>query len=239
MPTLPYYLRRARELGLREATHQAGDILTQSATRTWGRVRDRYFRKDLSERDILRLCGFNSTAELLLHFQTRKAPVFFLSDDLDSKLDDFRNHFPEQPTRIIDEADRLLAHRVELLGSGPVDLDDAKARLKTVGYLPWHCDFKSGYVWNSRTYYKNVRYGNEPGVDVKVPWELSRFHHAIRLGQAYRLTRREDYAGEFVRQVSDWIDSNPPRYGVNWSSAMDVAIRAVNWIWALYLFRNS
>jgi hypothetical protein len=49
----------------------------------------------------------------------------------------------------------------------------------------------------------------------------------------------EKYAREFVNQISDWIDANPVELGVNWSCTMDVAIRAVNWIWGYNFFCNS
>jgi len=35
--------------------------------------------------------------------------------------------------------------------------------------------------------------------------------------------------------MTAWMEANPPGYGVNWACPMDVAIRAVNWIWALAL----
>ncbi|GAH50185.1 unnamed protein product, partial [marine sediment metagenome] len=53
-----------------------------------------------------------------------------------------------------------------------------------VEYNPinWHLDFKSGYVWDRNTWYKKIKTGHLPGVDIKVPWELSRFHHLTTLG---------------------------------------------------------
>src|SRR5207247_10848420 len=127
-------------------------------------------------------------------------------------------------------------HEFDLVGSGPTALQSESLE---PGYLPWHADFKSGAAWNPRMYFKNIRYGRTPAVDVKVPWELSRFHHLITLGQAYRLTGDERYVTEYVCEVTDWIEKNPCRYGVNWSCTMEVAIRAVNWIWAFYFFKSS
>ena len=110
-----------------------------------------------------------------------------------------------------------------------------------ISYEPidWHIDFRSGYRWNPKTYYKDIKYGHRLGVDVKVPWELSRFQHLTTLGEAYFLSEDEKYATEFVNQVTDWIGHNPPSCGVNWKCTMDVAIRVCNWLLAWKFFEDS
>ncbi|MBA7653058.1 hypothetical protein ES703_60899 [subsurface metagenome] len=105
--------------------------------------------------------------------------------------------------------------------------------------IDWHIDFKSGYKWDKKTWYKRMKYGHTPGVDIKVPWELSRFQHLIVLGQAYVITGDERYSLEYIYQITDWIENNPPQFGVNWRGTMDVAIRAANWILSLSFFKDS
>ena len=117
-----------------------------------------------------------------------------------------------------------------------------------VGYCPidWHLDFKSGYRWREDTWYKNIQFGHLLGVDVKVPWELARMQHLPQLAWAFALAQAgvpgldasERYAREFRNQVLDFISTNPPRWGVNWFCAMDVALRAVNWLMAYNLFKT-
>ena len=75
--------------------------------------------------------------------------------------------------------------------------------------------------------------------DVKLPYELSRMQHLPTLGKAYCLTGKESYARELVAQVTHWLDDNPYLVGVNWTCAMDVAIRIVNIIWALAFIEGS
>lgn len=114
-------------------------------------------------------------------------------------------------------------------------------------YIPidWHLDFKSGYRWNEDTWYLDIPYGHEPGVDIKIPWELARMQHLPLLAWAYALAKhgQERYASasvysrEFRNQVLDFIATNPPRFGVNWRSTMDVAIRVANWLVIYDLFR--
>jgi hypothetical protein len=145
----------------------------------------------------------------------------------------YRRHFPEAVQAKIQEADLICEHVFDLLGSGPRKLSASGA-----GYRPidWHSDFKSGYRWNARQFHRNIRYGHIEGVDIKVPWELSRFGHLNLLGQAYLLTNDHRYSTEFMDQITDWIDNNPVGFGVNWKCTMDVAIRAANWLVASEFF---
>ena len=117
-------------------------------------------------------------------------------------------------------------------------------------YVPidWQRDFKSGYRWSAREWAGHIRYGNVRGADVKVPWELARLQHLGQLAVAHAAVcdgalpggaeRALRYAREFRNEVLDFVASNPPRYGVNWTSAMDVAIRIANVLFAYDLFRR-
>lgn len=96
--------------------------------------------------------------------------------------------------------------------------------------LDWQIDFKSGYRWKEKTPSHKIPYGHLPGVDVKVPWELARMQHLPQLAWAYGETKEEKYVREFQNQILDFIATNPPRFGVNWSCTMDVGIRIANWL---------
>lgn len=131
---------------------------------------------------------------------------------------------------VVGLADQAFGHEFDLLGSGPVKLDP----------IDWHCDFKSGSRWPPRKFYKRyitTDYSNNS--DVKVPWELSRCHHLLWLGQAYLLLKDEKYAEEIVSQIDNWINENPLMYSINWTCAMDVAIRAINWLYAVNMIMDS
>jgi hypothetical protein len=112
----------------------------------------------------------------------------------------------------------LLEHRFDLLGSGPTDLGPE---------IDWSRDFKSGRTWPLRQS-SLLRVAYEDGSDVKVPWELSRFQHLPLLAAAGHLD-------EVGAQLESWIAANPVELGVNWTTTMDVAIRAANWVAALAL----
>ena len=106
--------------------------------------------------------------------------------------------------------------------------------------IPWQMDFKSGYTWSPKTWYTEVAYGHLPGVDVKVPWELSRMQHLPMFARAFRMVEkaeRDVYAREFRNEILDFIALNPPQFGVNWHCTMDVGIRVANWLAAYDLFK--
>jgi hypothetical protein len=132
--------------------------------------------------------------------------------------------------RLRAEADDVLEHRLDLLGSGPLALGDE---------IDWHRDFKSGYRWPLDFYQDVVPTRLGDSSDAKVPWELSRSHHLLTLARAARLFEDERYATELERQLRSWLDENPPGYGINWANPMEVALRAVNWVWAVRTLEAS
>ena len=113
------------------------------------------------------------------------------------------------------------------------------------GYVPidWQLDFKSGFRWDEGLWHGRIAYGNVPGADVKVPWELARMQHLVALALASAYADDPDagnrYGGEIRNEILDFMAANPPGFGVNWVCAMDVGIRAVNWLLAFDIVKGS
>lgn len=111
--------------------------------------------------------------------------------------------------------------------------------------IDWQLDFKSGYRWQEKKPASCCSPAPLPGVDIKVPWELSRMQHLPQLAMAYGLASQEiegaqapeTYINEFRNQILDFIATNPPRFGVNWHCPMDIGIRVSNWLVTYDLFR--
>jgi hypothetical protein len=209
--------------------------LRRRAGRTVRRLRDRARLGLPDETGLLRALGgrFGTVEEAIA--AARNSPRALLAPGLGPE--DARRRYaarPEARARLLLAAERVLRHRFELLGSGPVDLG---------ADLPWHADFKSGHAWDAGLWFEDLRARYESefgrGRDVKVPWELSRLQHAPLLGQAAWLDGGEAWAGEFRALVLDWTAKNPVGYGVNWTCTMDVALRAVSWTWGYAFFRDA
>lgn len=137
---------------------------------------------------------------------------------------------PQERTLLLKRAEDALAHRVDLLGSGPVSLGRQ---------IDWHTDFKTGMGW-APGYFADIEYNNpDRPSDVKVPWELSRLQWLIPAGQAYLLTRDERYAIAVREVLEQWIAANPCGASVNWSCTMEAALRTLSWAWFFHVFHGA
>jgi hypothetical protein len=92
---------------------------------------------------------------------------------------------------------------------------------------PWNLDFVCGKDWRIQPVETLVVVRHD-GSDVKVPWELSRLQMLPVLGKAHLLTGRKGYRAAARALVSDWIRLNPVGMGVNWTVAMEAALRATS-----------
>ena len=149
-----------------------------------------------------------------------------------------------------------LEHKFDLLGSGWVKNSYDSAALGLEGYkydmnvaapasalegyelIDWQKDFKSGFRWSEKKWYKDQRIAHKPGSDIKVPWELARFQHLPQLAifAIADPSLKERNLKEFKDQILDFIRNNPPRMGVNWTCTMDVGIRVANILAAYDMF---
>lgn len=75
--------------------------------------------------------------------------------------------------------------------------------------------------------------------DSKIVWELNRHQWLVHLGEAYRLTGDERYAVVCATRLRAWMRANPPGFGINWTSSLEVALRLVAWCWTIQLFRRA
>ncbi len=132
-------------------------------------------------------------------------------------------------TTLLERADAVVAHRFDLLGSGPVDLGPR---------IDWLADFKTGRRW-PLAHISQVPIVFGDGSDIKVPWELSRCQHLPLLAAVYRLTGEALYLNEIGAQIESFIAANPVEFGPNWACTMDVAIRAANWVAALAMVADA
>jgi hypothetical protein len=126
-------------------------------------------------------------------------------------------------------ADGILAHHFPLMG---IEIEPGPK-------IDWRCDYRSGRS-SGVDYFRGMPYLDFERVgDHKVVWELNRHQHLVLLAQAWRLTGRPVFLREIEAQFEAWWGANPYGYGINWASALEVAFRALSWIWVFHLAGNA
>jgi hypothetical protein len=127
-------------------------------------------------------------------------------------------------------AERIVAGRFDIFA-----LRDA-----ALGSPPrWNRDPKTGIeaplVFGKLLNYRNPRLVG----DIKHLWELNRHHHLVTLAQACALTGDRRYFDVIRQHLESWFAECPHRMGANWSSALEVAIRLINWSVAWQLLHRG
>ncbi|MFT5725590.1 MAG: hypothetical protein ACI9JN_002715 [Bacteroidia bacterium] len=99
--------------------------------------------------------------------------------------------------------------------------------------IDWQLDIKSGFRWTAQQWFK-AQTGMSidlKGVDIKVPWELSRLQHLLPILVNSKESLDIDsqkVKTEVICQMLDFIMANPIGMGVNFNCPMDIGIRNAN-----------
>ncbi len=125
------------------------------------------------------------------------------------------------PQNIVDLADHIVRHEFLILNRS----------ISTGPDIHWRRDYVGG-IETGPVYFRRVPFlDTQCAGDHKMIWELNRHQHLLVLAAAYLLTGEARYRDEAWAQLRSWIDANPFHRGINWASALEVAIRALSWIW--------
>jgi hypothetical protein len=128
------------------------------------------------------------------------------------------SRFAQEVTELADEIRR---HRFPIFGT----------TIDTGPEIRWRRDYIRG-IETDLVYFRRIPFLNtRRSGDHKVIWELNRHQHLVVLAQAYLLTGDSRNLEEIWAQLESWIDGNPFHRGINWASALEVAFRAISWVW--------
>lgn len=105
-------------------------------------------------------------------------------------------------------------------------------RLQVTDPPDWSADYSVGRSVPTRTPGFRLNHRELPhGADSKLVWELSRWHPVVRLAQAAWLLGDATAGAKAVAWLQDWVRRNPPYLGWNWTSALEVGMRLLNFAW--------
>jgi hypothetical protein len=103
------------------------------------------------------------------------------------------------------------------------------------GPIAWRRDFLCGKE-TPAVYFRRIPYLDATVAgDHKVIWELNRHQYLVTLAQAWCLAPGRGYLDVIEAHLASWFEQNPFQRGINWNSALEVAFRALSWIWIFHL----
>jgi len=219
-----------------KTVERVGLTKTQAAGSEWEVLHSLYVESDGKSAAELYLEGDSTRAAtvMLNHFRSQSGSFFFAGFDEDWDEEWQTKVQDADRQEIIAAAEALCRNEFDLLGYEALRFTSAEG-----GEIDWHLDSVSGkrapFVhWSRIDPLNPAQLG-----DSKVVWELNRHQWLLQLGQAYRFTGEARYARKYVEALTDWMEKNPPGFGVNWSSSLEVSLRLISWCWALMFFRDS
>lgn len=94
---------------------------------------------------------------------------------------------------------------------------------------PWNFDPLEKKYWQKKRYEETSVHSADSPRDVKIVWEINRFKYLPLLAEAAYITKDKKYAEEIEARILSWIEDNPFAGSINWSSPLEIAIRAISW----------
>ncbi len=137
----------------------------------------------------------------------------------------FRKNYPEEANQLIRDAGSVVAGRVRLFQWKEIE----------IGKLPrWSETMERSRPDDQwpRAYYADIQIYHDPRRperDIKWCWELNRFQHLLCLGASWRLTGDEGFAVTARDHLETWMESERYPLGIQWSSNLEVGLRALSW----------
>jgi len=121
------------------------------------------------------------------------------------------------------DADEILAGRWRAFGALPLAVDDPPR---------WHKDYLANVdVPSSENAFRLNHRALPRGADIKLIWELSRWHALTRLAMAAYILDHERAGEKCIVWLEDWVKNNPPGRGWNWTSALETGLRLIQFSW--------
>jgi hypothetical protein len=121
------------------------------------------------------------------------------------------------------DAERILAGRWRAFGHLEMQVDDPPR---------WHKDYLVAKDLATTASAFALDHRELPdGADIKLIWELSRWHHLARLAMAAYVLDDDRAARHCIDWLEDWVKHNRPYRGWNWTSALEVGMRLIQFTW--------
>jgi uncharacterized heparinase superfamily protein len=127
-----------------------------------------------------------------------------------------------------EEADAICAGKRCVLGLGWIDFPRDG----------WHFEPSAKSYW-PRHHAGRVVASAPQHLDPRVTWEMNRGHEWVVLARCHAATGERKYLDQLERELASWRRGNPVGIGINWTSAMEAAIRIHSLVWCAGFLRGT
>ena len=191
---------------------------------------DRVRQQVMVRSDALRYRAGFAFGETVMPSEPAVARFFFSPASVPGLSEVMKKRFPQEVEGILQRAQRICDHHFDLLGYEDLNYG---------AEIDWHIDLVHKKTAPRKPWFQIHYLDFEEVGDSKVTWELNRHQHFVTLAKAYRLSGEERFAREIFDQWRHWHGENPYPIGINWASSLEVAFRALSWIWTCFLLGDT
>lgn len=103
--------------------------------------------------------------------------------------------------------------------------------------IDWH----KGMVksWDKDTFSKSIDFKNRDDIgDVRCSWEINRHLFFPYLALLYKRNKESKYIYLIEELFESWKNENKFLNGINWSSSMEISIRAYSWLITVFILKD-
>lgn len=104
----------------------------------------------------------------------------------------------------------------------------------------WNAGFQTKNMWPEKDFSYDIKTSQRIDIgDIRTNWELNRHFQFSALAKNYFITNEKSYLEELEELFASWNKHNLYLHGVQWTSAMEIAIRVNSWIYTYCFLEKS
>ena len=104
----------------------------------------------------------------------------------------------------------------------------------------WDAGFQTETSWPEYPYSPTIHISQRMDIgDIRTNWEINRHFQFVALAKSYYCTKDYKYFEELERLFYGWNKHNLFLHGVEWTSAMEIAIRVNSWVYTYAFLKRA
>ena len=104
----------------------------------------------------------------------------------------------------------------------------------------WNAGFQTENVWPTDQCSYDISISQREDIgDIRTNWELNRHYQFAGMAKSFYVTGDSNVLKELKEFFYDWNEKNHFLYGVEWTSAMEIAIRVNSWIYTYCFLKKA